>query len=50
MRRSKSPEMQKHVEECELKKRRNPASQRKLEFAERQHDQREAKKVKREAL
>jgi len=50
MRRSKSPEIQNHLDEYDAKKRRNPTSQRQLDFTERKEEQREAKRVKREAF
>ena len=51
LRRDKSPEIQKQVDKCiATKKRVKRDSKRALDFTERQHEERETKRVKREAF
>jgi len=50
LRRQKSPEINRHIDHYKDAIRRNPESKRQLDFAERHQEQREAKKVKREAI
>jgi len=49
LRRQRSPETQKHIRDYEAAIKRNPNSKRQLDFTERQQDQRDTKRIKREA-